>query len=493
MSSHAARDREAYFARVAPLLGQGLSCVTVAGRDLQLTAHALELLIACRLQQIAAPRSAATRSLQRFMAWKNPFSPVSWLHQPPGDVDLRIDARAIEPGAPPHLRWDAAARRVTLNLTPDDLWTQQALSYHAARQARDALMARGPWPDGAVYHGREAWPFWRGTQPPLDPPRARTTRRSPSLADKHVLLIGCGSVGSEAARLLAAAGVTRWTLVDGGEVSVFNPCRQWYGADEIGQPKVAALARRLPGRAEAIPRALGPDDTKALERLVEERRPDVTLLCAGTADHDPLARALWRLGLPHVVACAYPQARFFEVDVVLPSPGPSQVSTPCLHCFRGHLFRGAEPAPPMDDELASFLYQQLDPEERRRLYVDLVAEPATAIETGRVAEITARCAAEVLAPTEARSFWFQRMLAESTTCLLGGNVVEHLGDETSDETSYGLTYPGQVVRLGLGDVAGVEALRVCEVCGRELEVSHRLALPEAPNAPDESIDRALLG
>jgi hypothetical protein len=301
-----------------------------------------------------------------------------------------------------------------------------------------------------------------------------------------VLLIGCGSVGSEAARLLAVAGVTRWTLVDGGEVSVFNPCRQWYGADEIGQRKVAALARRLPGRTTTVPRALGPDDAEALQLLVKDDRPDVALLCAGTADHDPLARVLWQLGLAHVVACAYPQARFFEVDVVLPGPTPTQPSTPCLHCFRGHLFRGAEPAPPMDDELASFLYQQLDPEERRRLYVDLVAEPATAIETGRVAEVTARCAAEVIAPPETRSRWFQRMLAGETTCLLGGNVVEQIGDEMS----YGLTFPGQVVRLGLGDVAGAAALRVCEVCGRELEVSHRLKLPEASGA---SIDRALLG
>jgi len=481
---HAARDREAYFARVAPLLGQGLSRVTVAADDLQLTSRTLELLIACRLQRVAAPSTAAARELQRFMAWKNPFAPVTWVEDLDA-ADLRIDARPIGAGEPPHLRWDARARRVTLNVASGDLWALQDLSYHAARQARDALLEREPWPDGVVYHGRQAWPYWRGPRPPADPPRARPD--DDALARKHALLIGCGSVGSEAARLLAAAGVTRWTLVDGGEVSVFNPCRQWYGADEIGQRKVAALARRLPGRTKYIPRAMGANDAESLERLLEDRRPDVTLLCTGTEDHGLLARALWGAGLPHVAACAYPQARFFEVDVVLPGSDSAQAPTPCLHCFRGHLFRGVEPAPPMDDELASFLYQQVDPEERRRLYVDLVAEPATAIETGRVAEVTARCAAEVLAPAESRSTWFQRLLAEGTTCLLGGNVVEQIDD---DETAYGLTYPGQVVRLGLGDVAGVGASRVCEVCGRALEVTHRLVLPEAPN---ESIDRALLG
>ena len=61
------------------------------------------------------------------------------------------------------------------------------------------------------------------------------------------------------------------------------------------------------------------------------------MLATGTADHGPLAELLWRKGVPYVAACAYPQARFFEVMPVIPAE-----ATPCLSCFRGHLYRGIE-------------------------------------------------------------------------------------------------------------------------------------------------------
>jgi hypothetical protein len=153
-----------------------------------------------------------------------------------------------------------------------------------------------------------------------------------------------------------------------------------------------------------------------------------------------------------------------------------------LSCFRGHLYRGRESAPPMSDELSRFLYQELAPEERERAYVDLVAEPASAIETGRIADVAARCLAE--APG-ARSRWIRRLVQAGTTCLLGGNVVEL----SPDGPAYGLTHAGQVVRLGLEDLAGAASSRRCEACGRDLEVIHRVELPGAPAA---AVDRALL-
>jgi hypothetical protein len=216
--------------------------------------------------------------------------------------------------------------------------------------------------------------------------------------------------------------------------------------------------------------------------LIETDRPDVVLLSSGTADHGPLAAALWQAGIAHLSACAYPQARFFEVSLILPAE-----HTPCLHCFRGHLYRGRESAPPMNDDLARFLYQTVDPAERERLYRDLVAEPASGIETGRIALVAAQALVEVLRPPSTRGAWAQRLLAEGTTCLLGGNLVE-LGAD--GEPAYGLTYPGQVVRLGLGDVIGAEHQRTCQVCGRRLRVDHPLELPQVPG---EDADRALLG
>jgi hypothetical protein len=490
--------RSDYFARVIPLLGEGLAGKVVAASELSLTGRVLELLASCMLDAVvlrgepAAPAwplpftclgPARGRSdlelLQRHLRWKNEWSAVSWRRE--GEPDLALGARLVPPGRPPGVVWDPAARSVTMHLARGDLWSYQNITYHVARQARDLLLGRQPWPDGEIYLGNRLWPYAR-TEVAVSPPQPVAAARGRA----HVMVIGCGSVGSEVVRLLCGRG-RRWTLVDGGTVSVFNPNRQWFGTGEIGEPKVEALARRLEAPARRVRKNLGhaPGHAELLAELLETDPPRLAVLAAGTADHGPLARELWRRGIPHVAACAYPQARYFEVTVVLPQEG-----TPCLHCFRGHLFKGIESAPPMQDDLAAFLYQELSEEQRRRAYVDLVAEPATRIETGRVAEIAARCVAEALAPAARRGLWFRRMLATGTTCLLGGNVVERLGDDDGT-TAYGLTFPGQVVRLGLEDVAGAGSERVCDLCGRRMEVVHRHELP-AP-ADDAELDRALLG
>jgi len=49
------------------------------------------------------------------------------------------------------------------------------------------------------------------------------------------MVVGCGSIGSELVRRLASSGC-RFSLVDPGTVSVFNPHRQWFGTDDIGKP-----------------------------------------------------------------------------------------------------------------------------------------------------------------------------------------------------------------------------------------------------------------
>jgi len=363
-----------------------------------------------------------------------------------------------------------------MNVARDDPWSHLVVSAAAARGVRDLLLGRQGWPEGTDYWGDGHWPFTLSRTPSTAPePCGRPPR------GKHVMVIGCGSVGSEAVRLLRGEGL-RWTLVDGGEVSVFNPYRQWFGTREIGQPKVDALARRLwPARAQVVRRSLCRDERLVLVGLLREHRPDLVILATGTGDHGWMGELLWRRGVAHLAACAYPQARFYEVSVVLPAEG-----TPCLGCFRGHLYRGAESSAPMSDELGSFLYEELDDEARRRAYVDLVAEPATALETSAIAGLTARCAVEALRPQANRGGWFERALASGTTCLLGGNVAEQAED---GQPAYGLTYPGQVVRLGLDDVIGTGRSRTCEVCGRRLEVVHRVELPEADG---EDIDLGLL-
>jgi len=489
--------RDDYFARVAPLLGKGLAERTVAIDRPSLTARVVELLAGCMLRRVIVRdrnepalwplrrvcnhpdvselRQPAAEIIERYFRWKNEFAPIEWLKD--GAADVVISARLSPPGRTPRIDWDRSARLVTMYVPIGDYAAYQNLTYAVALGVRDILLERSTWPDGSVFHGTAAWPFTE-SRTAFDAPDSPPT----DLEGRHILVVGCGSVGSEAIKSLSGNGA-RWTLVDDGTVSVFNPHRQWFGTGEIGTRKVEALARRLsPESVRAVPERLDASRIELLASLIDADAPDVVLLTTGTNDDAALAELLWQRAIAHVAAYAYPQARFFEVTTVLPRCG-----TPCLHCFRGNLFRGAESAAPMTDEIASFLYLEVEDGERDRLYKNLVAEPATPIETGRIADVVAQCALQALAPPNERDAWFVRMLEGSTNCLLGGSVVEQHDD---GECAYGLTYPGQVVRLGLDDIMGVEEQRTCPVCERKLDVRVRLELPE--EADGEEVDQALL-
>lgn len=130
------------------------------------------------------------------------------------------------------------------------------------------------------------------------------------------------------------------------------------------------------------------------------------------------------------------------------------------------------PAEHLPDEVAAFLYEPVSDAERAQRYTDLVAEPASQIETLRAAHVLARCAAELVAPV--RTPWFTRVLADSTTCLLGGNAAG----------AYGITEPGQVIRLGVDDIAGTTDHVRCDVCQRELAVALRTDLPAVDDTAD---------
>lgn len=81
---------------------------------------------------------------------------------------------------------------------------------------------------------------------------------------------------------------------------------------------------------------------------------------------------------------------------------------------------------------------------------------------------------DMLRTRASRSAWFKRMLAEKTTCLLGGNVVEVTEE---GETAYGISSPGQVIRLGLNDLKGVREER-CVCCSRILTPTYRVPVPQ---------------
>jgi molybdopterin/thiamine biosynthesis adenylyltransferase/proteasome lid subunit RPN8/RPN11 len=66
-----------------------------------------------------------------------------------------------------------------------------------------------------------------------------------SLAERSVLIVGCGSVGTYAAEQLARSGLGELALVDPDRVEPANLSRTTFELRDLGCPKVEALARRL--------------------------------------------------------------------------------------------------------------------------------------------------------------------------------------------------------------------------------------------------------
>jgi molybdopterin/thiamine biosynthesis adenylyltransferase len=65
------------------------------------------------------------------------------------------------------------------------------------------------------------------------------------MAEKRVIILGCGSVGSLVALELARAGVQHFILVDADVLEYHNVCRHQCGVEDVGDLKVHALKRKI--------------------------------------------------------------------------------------------------------------------------------------------------------------------------------------------------------------------------------------------------------
>ncbi len=161
------------------------------------------------------------------------------------------------------------------------------------------------------------------------------------LEGKCVLFVGCGSVGSYAAALLARSGVRKFRLVDPDCVSAANLSRTTFVARDIGTPKVAALARHLTsicGDLEIDDRAA--DLRASPDEEIETWIGDADLVFAAT-DHPPTQARLAALSyhrVPALFAGVYALGLGGEVLWTYPD------LTPCYACVLGSV-RGAN-APP---------------------------------------------------------------------------------------------------------------------------------------------------
>ncbi|MCB5175927.1 ThiF family adenylyltransferase [Microvirga lenta] len=120
-----------------------------------------------------------------------------------------------------------------------------------------------------------------------------TVRRLPpghdTLADKRVAIVGCGSVGSKIAAMLARSGVRRFTLVDDDVFFPANLIRNELDARAIGLHKAEGLTSRLEDIASDLDItkrrvALGQQESAGSTEWVMEDLAKADLLIDATAD-----------------------------------------------------------------------------------------------------------------------------------------------------------------------------------------------------------------
>ncbi|HMA32844.1 MAG TPA: ThiF family adenylyltransferase [Chloroflexia bacterium] len=302
----------------------------------------------------------------------------------------------------------------------------------------------------ALLQGAPGWPWMMryldlatsGPQMDRDP-RPAAAGRGP-LAGGPLLVVGCGSLGSQAARALMAAGAVReLAFVDGGQVAAADLVREFYTDAQIGLNKADALARQMMRMAptERIDPAwtaisfdtpwsgyarmseawyflqvAHPAQPSAwFEAMLDTVRPAAAILTVGSADDVALARVLRQHGIPHVVGRCDADATYFEAVIVDGARGP------CLECVQGTAF----PAPAQE-------------------------VGATVLEIGRAADLLARLVWQLSLSPRARTPWFIRLLADGRTVLIGGNGVVRVrpfqpARAAGAGAAYGIQVPGQVV------------------------------------------------
>ncbi|MBD9477389.1 ThiF family adenylyltransferase [Pseudoxanthomonas sp. PXM02] len=82
---------------------------------------------------------------------------------------------------------------------------------------------------------------------PIFPPKeaARVSAAHTQLADRTVAILGCGSVGSKIAAMLARAGVSNFVLIDDDILAADNLVRHELDWRDVGQHKAQALSNRI--------------------------------------------------------------------------------------------------------------------------------------------------------------------------------------------------------------------------------------------------------
>lgn len=105
-----------------------------------------------------------------------------------------------------------------------------------------------------------------------------------SLMDKHVMVVGCGSIGSKVALSLTMAGVGKLTLVDKETLSVENIMRHICPLSSTGLKKVEAVSKEIHERAPGVEITEIPSDLYQILADGLEVFANVDLVVSATGD-----------------------------------------------------------------------------------------------------------------------------------------------------------------------------------------------------------------
>ena len=155
------------------------------------------------------------------------------------------------------------------------------------------------------------------------------------LRSTRVAVLGCGAVGSWTSVQLAHSGLKNFAVIDGDHVEESNLNRSIFLHEDIGAPKVEAIASALhrisPGvRVRRVKENVRNAD--GLRALLSEARPDVIVNCADDPSVDLTSEWIndysQRQGVPYVIAGGY-NLHLSLIGMTV-SPGVSA----CFNCSR---------------------------------------------------------------------------------------------------------------------------------------------------------------
>jgi molybdopterin/thiamine biosynthesis adenylyltransferase len=269
--------------------------------------------------------------------------------------------------------------------------------------------------------------------PQLVSPRADIFTRNAALletsllCDRHVAIIGLGSVGSVAALELARAGVGNFTLIDPDTLQIHNLCRHACDLSELGMDKVTAVARRIQrivpmAQVTAHAKDINSDPHQALLML---KHAHVILVATDTENSRRLANwAAQTNKIPVIFAGLLERASGGRVWRVVPG------KTACYNCY------------PADERLSKGQVAYSEVQSPR----DITVQPGLGNDIAFISHLAVRYVIETLKEPQAEKL-----------SALAGNMVFWFNQ----------TEPRwQCQALSLYHVTDIERHPQCEFCGK---------------------------